>query len=149
MAVQLFEGLSYLEEMGIMHRDIKHENIMASICDETDEVTLKFIDFGFSKIMLQGEYADEMVGTLAYCSPEILLGLQHSMKTDVWSLGVVIYELLSGKFPFMSDEKGATKKNITRGAINLNTMRWSSISPEAKDLMKKMLNPDEESRISA
>lgn len=75
MAAQLFEGLAYLQEMGIAHRDIKHENIMASVSQDTDEVTLKFIDFGFSKILYQGEYADEMFGTLAYCSPEILLGL--------------------------------------------------------------------------
>ena len=75
MAVQLFEGLAYLQDMGVVHRDIKHENIMASVSEETDEVTLKFIDFGFAKVMYQEEYADEMFGTLAYCSPEILLGL--------------------------------------------------------------------------
>jgi serine/threonine protein kinase len=90
-----------------------------------------------------------MFGTLAYCSPEILLGLQHNMKTDVWSLGVVIYELLSGKFPFVGDERGATKKNITTATLNLNTVRWSSISSEAIDLIKKMLSLDEDSRISA
>ena len=149
MAVQLFEGLAYLQDMGVVHRDIKHENIMASVSEETDEVTLKFIDFGFAQVMYQEEYADEMFGTLAYCSPEILLGLQHNLKTDVWSLGVVIYELLSGKFPFVGEEKGATKKNIATATLNLNTVRWSSISSEAIDLIKKMLNLDEDSRISA
>jgi serine/threonine protein kinase len=57
--------------------------------------------------------------------------------------------LLSGKFPFVGDEKGATKKNITTATLNLDTIRWFSISTEAKDLIKKMLNLDEDSRISA
>jgi serine/threonine protein kinase len=57
--------------------------------------------------------------------------------------------LLSGKFPFVGDEKGATKKNITTATLNLDTVRWFSISTEAKDLIKKMLNLDEDSRISA
>ena len=85
-----------------------------------------------------------MFGTLAYCSPEILLGLQHNLKTDVWSLGVVIYELMSGKFPFVGEEKAGTKKNIIDGVLNLNTNRWSSISSLAKDLIKRMLTVDEE-----
>jgi serine/threonine protein kinase len=57
--------------------------------------------------------------------------------------------LLSGKFPFVGDERGATKKNITTATLNLDTVRWFSISKEAKDLIKKMLNLDEDSRISA
>ncbi len=74
--------------------------------------TPKFIDFGLSKVFIPGEKSLDRFGTLAYSSPEILLGTNHDLKTDVWSLGVVLYVLLSGTFPFIHNDKDITKKNI-------------------------------------
>ena len=99
---------------------------------------------------MQGETDDECYGTLAYCSPEILLGNRHTLKTDVWSMGVVLYVLLSGKFPYLSECKKTTKNKITSGQLpKFDKAQWDRISEEAKDLVTKMLSSDEDCRIDA
>ncbi len=95
----------------------------------------KFIDFGLSKVFLEGETSADRFGTLVYTSPEILLGYTHSFQTDIWSLGVVIYVLLSGSFPFVSEDKEITKRNIVFEKLNLNNYCWQRISQQAKDLI--------------
>ncbi len=72
----------------------------------------KFIDFGLSKVFLEGEFSYERYGSLAYSSPEIIIGGKHNLSTDIWSLGIVLYGLLSGLLPFISLNKEMTKRNI-------------------------------------
>jgi len=62
----------------------------------------KFVDFGLSKVFVLGEKSTDRFGTLAFSSPEVLLGKNHDIKTDIWSLGIVLYVLLSGIFPFIN-----------------------------------------------
>lgn len=62
----------------------------------------KYIDFGLSKVLLQGQLDKDRFGTLAFCSPEILLGKEHTHATDLWSLGIVLHVLLSGIYPFLN-----------------------------------------------
>jgi serine/threonine protein kinase len=69
------------------------------------EYKVKYIDFGLSKILLPGEVSMDRYGTLAYCSPEIVLGHSHTCQTDVWSLGVIYHMLLSGMLPFISRDQ--------------------------------------------
>ena len=74
-------GLQYLTENGVAHRDIKLENIMIEAnVDSTGNyhITPKFIDFGLSKVLLHGQTSSDRLGTLAYCSPEIIMGWRHS-----------------------------------------------------------------------
>jgi serine/threonine protein kinase len=95
-----------MHSIGIAHRDIKFENIMLN----KDQP--KFIDFGLSKILVVGETSNERNGTIAYSSPEILLGYNHDFSTDIWSLGIVLHALLSGEFPFADKDIEKTKRNI-------------------------------------
>ena len=103
LITKLFSGLEYLHSLGIGHRDIKFENIMVSGTD--DDAIPKYIDFGLSKVFLFGEYSQDRFGTLAYSAPEILLGNNHHLGVDIWSMGVMLYVLLSGSFPFLSQDK--------------------------------------------
>jgi calcium-dependent protein kinase len=123
-----------LHSIGVCHRDIKFENIMI-FSRQDGEFIPKFIDFGLSKVFLEGETSADRFGTLVYTSPEILLGYTHSFQTDIWSLGVVIYVLLSGSFPFVSEDKEITKRNIVFEKLNLNNYCWQRISQQAKDLI--------------
>ena len=101
-------GLKYMHSIGIAHRDIKFENI---IVDAQSGIP-KYIDFGLSKVFVVGETSFDRYGSVAFSSPEVLLGKSHNLKTDIWSLGIVLHALLTGTLPFLSDDKHKTKRNI-------------------------------------
>ena len=128
---QLVEGLRFLHSLGIAHRDIKFENIIV----DRQTNTPKYIDFGLSKVFVVGEKSTERFGTLAYSSPEVLLGNNHDLKTDIWSLGIVMHVLLSGNFPFLSSDKEKTKMNIVFQKLNFQTSSWLRVSSKARDLI--------------
>jgi serine/threonine protein kinase len=91
---ELFLGLQHLQKLGVAHRDIKLDNIMMT--SDEEDATPKFIDFGLSKVFYHGETSDDRYGTLAFCSPEVIMGKNHTFATDVWSMGVVMHFLLVG-----------------------------------------------------
>ena len=97
-----------MHDIGIVHRDIKLDNIMMAIegSDFLSENAIpKIIDFGLACVIMPNETRTEGFGTIAYCSPEIIHKKPYTISTDVWSIGVVFYVLLSGYFPFMSNDK--------------------------------------------
>lgn len=81
-----------------MHRDLKLENIMMS--DDTEHSMPKLVDFGLSKIIGPLEKAKDPFGTVGYAAPEILKKMSYGKSVDIWSLGIIIYALLSGSLPF-------------------------------------------------
>lgn len=107
------------------------------------------IDFGLSKVLLPSESSLDPYGTLAYCSPEIISKRPHTTQTDVWSLGIVLYALLSRRMPFvLANDPEQTKINIVNKDLNFDSEVWVSISSEAKDLLRKMLEKDGNRRIN-
>ncbi len=142
---QIVKGMRYLHEvLGILHRDIKLENIMMS--NETMSAFLmgqaipKFIDFGLSKVLLSDERSSDPYGTLMYCSPEIILGKPHFKSTDIWSLGIVLYVLLTSRMPFVTMDRRETSKNIVSQRINFNQSSWVRVSNAAKELISRLLD---------
>ena len=123
---ELFLGLQHLHKLGIGHRDIKLDNIMMT--SDEDDASPKFIDFGLSKVFYKGETSDDRFGTLAFCSPEIILGKQHTIVTDIWSIGILMHFLLVAEIPFLSRDKNQTKKNIVWQKLNFQSPNWQKIS---------------------
>lgn len=109
LAVQIAEGLAAAHSQGIVHRDIKPANILVS---ETGQARL--VDFGLAKLAGEARLTRSglVMGTLAYISPEQLTGGETDARSDVWSLGVVMYELLTGQLPFEADTEPACVYSI-------------------------------------
>ena len=84
----------------------------------------KIIDFGLSTVINLDEKRSEGVGSIAYCSPEILNKNEYCLKTDIWSLGIALYALLCGNFPFLNCDKNITIKNIKYQKLSFNEDAW-------------------------
>jgi serine/threonine-protein kinase len=111
LATQVAEGLANAHEQGIIHRDIKPANVMV-----TGENRVKILDFGLAKLQGQSQFtkAGTTLGTVAYMSPEQLRGEDVDHRTDIWSLGVLIYEMVTGRLPF----KGDYEQAVTYAILN-------------------------------
>lgn len=141
LAKTLAECLSYLHELGIVHRDIKPENIL---CDKhTDRLVLT--DFGLSHIILPNSKLVDTCGTLDYVAPEIINSDGYGCKSDIWSLGVILYLVYYGKLPFCSDNDISTIHNIIHQEITDKLNR----NIYADNLISKCLEKNPQKRISA
>ena len=123
IGVQIAEGLSAAHEKGIVHRDIKPENIMIR-----KDGIVQIMDFGLAKLRGASRLTKEgtMVGTVGYMSPEQVQGHDTDHRTDIFSLGVILYELLSGQSPF----KGVHETAIIYEIVNVDAAPISSLKPE-------------------
>ena len=109
---------------------------------------LKLIDFGCSKIFTQYKRNfEDTIGTLVYCSPEVLKN-NYNQKCDIWACGVIMYILLSGKYPFYGQSEEEITKKILLGNYDFNDKHFKNVSAVAKDLIKKCLIHDKDKRIS-
>lgn len=89
-------AINYLSELGIVHRDVKPENLLLD-----RDMNLKMVDFGLSNTYEEGEKLSTACGSPCYAAPELIKGFEYSgQKADLWSSGVVLYTLLSGHLPF-------------------------------------------------
>ena len=141
---QLLQALKYIHKHNIIHRDIKPENIIFS--DRKNYSSLKLIDFGFTNIYHKKR--KNLAGSPYYMSPEILEGNSYP-QSDVWSLGIIIYHMLTGKYPFKGKTCEILYDNIKNQDFNLlNTLKLNC-SDEAKDFLVKCLNKDYNERLTA
>jgi calcium-dependent protein kinase len=127
-----------------MHRDIKPENILIDGKHEN----IKLVEFNASKKFDPGTKISEPYGTLYYIAPEVLM-VDYDEKCDIWSIGVIMFVLLSGTMPFEGENEEKIKKKIIVGDYKMEGSVWEGVSEEAKDLIRKMLTYDPSQRISA
>lgn len=130
---QIASGLKHIHDKGVIHRDIKLDNILI---DEYDRC--KICDFGVSRLMTPGEVVNEQCGTPAFLAPEIIQEKGYEgFGADVWSLGVLLYALLTGITPFVADSIPLLHQKIVEGKFEFPEK--PVISGSVKDLISKML----------
>ncbi len=144
---QLASGIRYLHEFGILHRDLKPENIMLS--DTTDKGLIKIMDFGLSKIMGPLEKVADGFGTLSFVAPEVLIRQPYNKQIDIWSLGVILYYMLSGTLPFddENDNEEIIAKMTVFTEVQFPEEKWDKRSEDVIDLIKECLIKDPEKRL--
>lgn len=142
MMMKLLKAVNHCHSQNIAHRDIKPENILI-----TEDNDLKLIDFGLSK-QVKNKKMKTIVGTPYYIAPEVLQG-KYGLKCDVWSLGVIMYILLSGYLPFGGSNAADVFDKVTKGEYSFTQKEWKKVSDEGKDLISHMLQVDTKKRYTA
>ncbi|KAL2507087.1 Calcium-dependent protein kinase 17 [Forsythia ovata] len=132
--------------MGVIHRDLKPENFL--LLNKDEDSPLKATDFGLSVFYKQGEVFKDIVGSAYYIAPEVLKR-RYGPEIDIWSVGVMLYILLSGVPPFWAESENGIFSAILQGHVDFTSDPWPSISHGAKDLVRKMLHSDPKQRLTA
>merc|ERR1712176_1464300 len=142
---QMLLAVYYLHSQNIVHRDLKLENFLY---EKKDSSFLKLIDFGFSSLLSDPNIRMNMsCGTMSYVAPEVL-AKSYTSQCDMWSLGVIVFILLSGYMPFSGDDK-AQLKHIQEGSYRIISSRWKHVSATAKDFTFKLLQVEPTLRPTA
>ena len=147
LVYKLAKSVSFLHTLGIIHRDLKPENILMT--DMTDDADIRISDFCICKRLEPNETTKEIVGTLGYMAPEVLMGKDYNFSADVWSIGIITYLLLTGYLPF--DDEGEDKEVIRKTlfeSIPFYNDSWKNVSSKAKEFIRKILKKDKEERIT-
>lgn len=140
------QGVKYLHGLGIVHRDLKLENIMMN--DAGDKALPKIVDFGLSKIIGPNETATEPFGTLGYVAPEVLKKQPYTFSCDVWSLGCILYALLSGSLPFDHNEQKELMRMTMEDTLKFDLPVWDKVSSSCKSLIADLLKKSPSQRIT-
>ena len=125
---------------GIVHRDLKHLNIFLSDTSESPKVRIG--DFGFACKLSPDECINKVAGTIGFMAPEVVKNESSDFKSDVWSLGIILYALISSDLPFYGNTREDAAHNITTQSLRFDQTRWQSVSFACKDVLTRMLEKD-------
>ncbi|XP_069782664.1 calcium/calmodulin-dependent protein kinase type II delta chain isoform X14 [Narcine bancroftii] len=144
---QILEAVLHCHQMGVVHRDLKPENLL--LASKLKGAAVKLADFGLA-IEVQGDQQAwfGFAGTPGYLSPEVLRKDPYGKPVDMWACGVILYILLVGYPPFWDEDQHRLYQQIKAGAYDFPSPEWDTVTPEAKDLINKMLTINPAKRIN-
>ncbi|XP_076909376.1 CDPK-related kinase 5-like [Bidens hawaiensis] len=144
--MQILNVVAFCHLQGVVHRDLKPENFLFTSKDENSQ--LKAIDFGLSDFVKPDERLNDIVGSAYYVAPEVL-HRSYSTEADVWSIGVIAYILLCGSRPFWAGTESGIFRAVLKAHPSFDEVPWPTLSSEAKDFVKRLLNKDPRKRMTA
>ena len=150
---QLLEVLEHCHGRRIVHRDLKPENILlrhrpGTTGTHAEELAIAVVDFGVAAIMQPGQRLTARCGSAHYMAPEVIMG-SYTQSAELWSVGVILYILLSGEMPFSGVNSSAIFSRVKLGKYKMEAACWEAVSPEAKDLLNSLLRLSPGARPSA
>ncbi|XP_028284755.1 calcium/calmodulin-dependent protein kinase type II delta chain-like isoform X1 [Parambassis ranga] len=145
---QILESVNHCHINGIVHRDLKPENLL--LASKLKGAAVKLADFGLA-IEVQGDQQAwfGFAGTPGYLSPEVLRKDPYGKPVDMWACGVILYILLVGYPPFWDEDQHRLYQQIKAGAYDFPSPEWDTVTPDAKDLINKMLTINPAKRVTA
>ncbi|KAL0350632.1 UNVERIFIED_CONTAM: CDPK-related kinase [Sesamum radiatum] len=144
--IQILNVVAFCHLQGVVHRDLKPENFLFTSKEENS--LLKAIDFGLSDFVKPDERLNDIVGSAYYVAPEVL-HRAYSTEADVWSVGVIAYILLCGSRPFWARTESGIFRAVVKAEPTYEEQPWPTLSSEAKDFVKRLLNKDPRKRMTA
>ncbi|XP_071319736.1 myosin light chain kinase, smooth muscle-like isoform X2 [Trachinotus anak] len=142
---QILEGMQYVHKQNIVHLDLKPENI---VCVDTTGTQIKIIDFGLASKLEDGKPLMVMHGTPEFVAPEVINYEPVGLETDMWSIGVICFILLSGESPFQGNNDAETFSLVTAACYEFDQESFEDISDQAKDFISSLLKKDRRCRLS-
>ncbi|GIL82767.1 hypothetical protein Vretimale_8326 [Volvox reticuliferus] len=160
--IQMAEGLKAMRACNVVHRDLKPSNIL--LCDKGNQPRIKIADFGLARLLdgracsafsyvpspygylLQGQ-ASSQCGTMPYAAPEMESG-PHGLDVDLWSVGVIMYEMLVGRHPFNADNYYDLMQSFRNDEIELPDDVAKKLSPACRDMLTRLLQRNPADRMS-
>ncbi|XP_019374883.1 PREDICTED: death-associated protein kinase 2-like isoform X2 [Gavialis gangeticus] len=145
---QILRGVAYMHSQHIAHFDLKPENIML-LEKDVPNPKIKIIDFGLAQKLEDGATFKSLCGTPQYIAPEVINYEPLSSATDMWSIGVITYILLSGMSPFQGETDAETLTNVVAGSYEFENKYFSQTSEMAKDFISQLLVKEPGDRMTA
>lgn len=142
---QILEGMQFVHRLGIVHLDLKPENI---VCVNDTGTQIKLIDFGLARKLEPGKPLMVMHGTPEFVAPEVVNFEPVGLETDMWSIGVICFILLSGESPFQGNSDAETLALVTAAKYDFDPESFEDISAQAKEFISSLLKKDRRCRLS-
>ncbi|KAH9672552.1 serine/threonine-protein kinase ATG1c [Citrus sinensis] len=143
---QLAAGLQVLRDNNLIHRDLKPQNLLLSTDD--DNAALKIADFGFARSLQPRGLAETLCGSPLYMAPEIMQLQKYDAKADLWSVGAILFQLVTGKTPFTGSNQIQLLQNIVKATELHFPPDAKILSADCKDLCQKLLRRNPVERLT-
>jgi serine/threonine protein kinase len=143
----LLKVLDFCHSKQVAHRDLKPQNLL--LMSKVNDENIKVADFGFAKKLREDGHFVTQCGTPEYVAPEILNGVPYDTKSDMWSMGCILYALLGGYVPFYGKNQRELFREIRGGKYEFHEEYWGHVSQDAKDLVASLLETFPKKRFSA
>ncbi|KAJ6742217.1 SERINE/THREONINE-PROTEIN KINASE UNC-51-RELATED [Salix viminalis] len=143
---QLAAGLQILRDNNLIHRDLKPQNLLLSMSDNNE--VLKIADFGFARSLQPSDLAETMCGSPLYMAPEIMQLQKYDAKADLWSVGAILFQLVTGKTPYTGNNQLQLLQNVVKSTELQFPLDNKDLSAGCKDLCRKLLRPNPVERLT-